>query len=284
MKKIVGILLIFIGAVVGIMTVTQSFSKQVNIQDKQEFGLEQIEKVEIVTSSTDVNIFSTSDSGITVDLHGRSSQGDVDLVTRVVGSTLRVEVSKRNRWFSFGRSHVSLKLDLPEQFQQELHITSSSGDISIHDEVTLDVFSAKMSSGDVKSVRGTINMLTFVSSSGDFNGTQLQTNEISLSSSSGNIVIDGVSGEIRGRTSSGDVFLSYINENGTIDFQTSSGDIELHIPQPSFTLEVNTSSGSVVSNLPISYTSLGKRNYIGTVGDGANQINIRTSSGEVVIR
>lgn len=70
-----------------------------------------------------------------------------------------------------------------------------------------------------------------------------------------------------------------------VTLQSSSGNVNIHIPVDShFDIDVHTSSGKVQLDHPLTITDYNDSKKVkGTVGNGGNAVQIKTSSGNIII-
>jgi DUF4097 and DUF4098 domain-containing protein YvlB len=132
----------------------------------------------------------------------------------------------------------------------------------------------------------------------------LDMEQAELRSSSGDERVEYVSGDIKARASSGDIWLDFQGLEGEVDAETSSGSItvlnvsertRLHSSSgnveaelredTSCDLSISTSSGDIDVDFPITVSGQMDEDRVeGTIGDGGPLIEIETSSGDVTVR
>lgn len=214
-----------------------------------------------------------------------------------------------------------VELYLPKSYQGSLVAKTSSGDVKITDDQTLDTLSFSSSSGDVETGRVFANEIQLSSTSGSIQADELSgiltldtsSGDITLhkgsgdgtfSSSSGEINVEEYSGTFQAKTSSGDILISADrgsgtanSSSGTIDLsvkniagnlsaESSSGELSLQIPSDSsFQFRADTSSGDIRTFFDSSLSfNKGWSSASGTVGDSGDfKITMTTSSGDITV-
>ncbi len=272
-----------------VLMITGNFSIAVEqIDETKTFDPEEINKIYIDITSTDINIISSTDEEIKVRFSGEVSTNrnrDIpSLVAYKSGDELRIEIIQPKTIF-IGISIWRTKLDvyIPEDSIEVLNMDTTSSDI--------DIDNLKVSDIDLKSV------------SGDFKGESIYAENIKFNTTSGDITINDYSGDINIHAVSGDLALEGGSQNENIEVVTTSGDMYIEQEDPSdmnistisgdvgislsedagFHLKVDTVSGDIENKFPIKITSSGRRSLEGTVGNNGKEIIISTTSGDVDI-
>ena len=258
--SIIGILIILIG--VGML-----FSNQIR-EDNQTTSLRGIETIIIDGSSEQISIVKVSGDDIKAKLTGKSSGFSISkpkLNMKKTGSTLKIYVKRP--WFSlFSSGKLTVDVYISENYHENLDIDISSGTVDIADDFELDNFAVNMSSGKV-----TTNKIT--------------SERIDIDVSSGTVQLNGISGEVDGEISSGNIYLEYDQLDADINFSISSGDLNILLPESSeFELNVDVSSGSVTSDFELDDLEKDGNDISGVVGSGDHKIELDVSSGRVKIQ
>ena len=140
-------------------------------------------------------------------------------------------------------------------------------------------------SGDVavEDAAGTVSVKT---GSGDIRVRQSAAGALDASSGSGDIVARGLAGPVHVRSASGEIALAG-TPSADWDVNTASADVVIDIPGGAgFRVVASSLSGSVTNEhgAGASTGGPGPKKYEGTVGAGGPLVNVRTTSGSVVIR
>ena len=257
--------------------------KTENINDERSYDLNDIKDIGISVSSAEIRIEVVRSDRLRVHLHGNTSGQKPFLNDKESGTSLNIEV-KRKSSFGFSSSNLILDIEIPEGYDRNLKISSSSGNISIPD-LKLTDFQVDMSSGDLNLDTIAVRNFFFDSSSGKLTANQIESSESRLKLSSGSVIIDKFTGDLDTNMSSGDLEVMYIDFNNKISVDCSSGDIRISLPaDANFDLDADTSSGKITCDFPITISGEQNRDTLkGTVGSGENKILLETSSGNISI-
>lgn len=213
-----------------------------------------------------------------------SSQKDIELRTKVEGSTGKVYVDYPTPDFGSSRS-LRLEIMLPAAYAGKLALHSVSGDVSIADGAKLGVTTVSTVSGDIKSRDGLFESLMVSSVSGDVSITRVDSSSTRVSTTSGDIELSQRYGAIELVSLSGTVELALDRVDGDIELKSTSGDISIAIPESS-DLRVNFSSmsGDVSSRLDLAQSSLRDHKLEGSSGSGRYQLQASSMSGDINLR
>ncbi|MBE6955779.1 MAG: DUF1700 domain-containing protein [Ruminococcaceae bacterium] len=157
-------------------------------------------------------------------------------------------------------------------------LRSVSGDIDLSGRFqTLKAFTT---SGDVK-LAGSAGEVQINTVSGDLNADLLSSQSLSMATTSGDADLRGGWDSLHFKAISGDLTAELTRSPIHLNVETSSGDAELEIPAESdFTLTYHTSSGDLSSDFD--YRKEG-RTYHSYCGQGTNQWNVKTTSGDLTL-
>ena len=128
----------------------------------------------------------------------------------------------------------------------------------------------KASSGDVI-IEGLIGDIVVRASSGDIELRSI-VGSIDAKASSGDIVLDDVSGDVIARSSSGDVIADRLTA-ASVQIQASSGDIEVALESSPDRIDVEASSGDVTVTVPDDGTAYA---VTGETSSGDREIAVAT--------
>jgi lia operon protein LiaG len=272
-----------------VLMVTGDFSIAVEqIDETKTFDPEEINKIYIDITSTDINIIPTEDEEISVRFSGEVStnrnRNIPSLVAYKSGDELRIEIIQPKTIFiGINVWRTRLDVHIPEDSIEVLKVDTTSSDINI---------------SDLK-----VNEINFNGVSGDFKGESLFAEDIKFDTTSGDVNIKDYTGDINISTVSGDLVLEDGIQNDNIEAVTTSGDIHIVQEDPSdmnirttsgdvgvdlsedagFYLKINTVSGDIDNKFPIKITSSGKRDLQGKVGSGEKEIVVSTTSGDIKV-
>jgi DUF4097 and DUF4098 domain-containing protein YvlB len=258
-----------------------------------EFGATGPQKVHVELQSGDVDVETTEDQVLTVDIDGDGAEE-----VRVERTEAGVEVvgPRRTGFLSSSpdfrvRLRVPVDSDLTTRLGSAgvttrgrlgaVRLASGSGDVEV-DEVrsasvktgsgdisvgtVSDDADLKAGSGDVR-VRAVGHAARIVTGSGSIEIREGR-GALSLKSGSGDLVVASVSGDTSLFTASGDLTVGRV-DRGKLQLRNVSGDIRLGVPAgtPVWT-DVSTTTGRVHSSLP----------PVGPPSDGQEHVEVRASS------
>ena len=198
------------------------------------------------------------------------------------GDVLRIQYCKSGESFIFKKIEKDLEIKIPKDMELEnFRYDASSGNGSFQD-ISADTFDIDTSSGDVTLVqKGESSSIDVDVSSGKIDITVETVDKIDLDSSSGKIKLTAENAKkVKADASSGNIELHFANVPADTEADASSGDIIIYVPEDSdFTADVDTSSGDFDSDIAL--TKDGSK-YIN--GDGSNDMELDTSSGDIEIK
>lgn len=257
------------------------FANGISEKDDERVSLFGVNSIEIYTSSGDIEIVTENRKDIYLKL--KSYRNGPELFIDK-GNTLKIEVKKpKFRLFSFNRGKVKLTVVLPNDYNDNLKIVSSSGDVRASG-LELQNLDIKLSSGDLNTENITGESVKLSASSGDMELKNVAVEDMDVVLSSGSLEIDGFIGRLNGRLSSGSVDMKIDKLIDDIKFKLSSGNIKIDFAKKVLDaeLDLRTSSGDVEVNFPVLITGKQKNNRLtGKAGNGKYKINITCSSGDI---
>ncbi len=241
-----------------------------SINREELFGLEDIHRINVNTVSSNINFLKEDRDDIKVVFNGHmASSANTDLpimITEKTGNTLDVRI-KYPSGINFGVSSLNINIDifLPEDFSRNIDIKTTSGNVNVDE---LD-----------------INTLYFNTVSGSLRAEKLYTEQSTTDTTSGNIKINNFKGSLDHKSISGDLNVIYTEFHNDIKIKTTSGDNEIRLPEDSdFYLSTKSVSGDINCEFPLTLEGkIDKKNIIGRVGEGINNISASTVSGDVSI-
>jgi lia operon protein LiaG len=272
-----------------VLMVTGNFSIAVEqIDDSKTFEAEDINKITMNITSTDINIIPSEDDYIKVHFYGEVSTNrnrDIpSLVAYESGDELRIEIIKPQTFFiGINVWRTALDIYIPEDSLELLKIDAVSSDIDV---------------SDLK-----VNEFEYTGVSGDLKGENIFAENIKINTTSGDISINGYTGDLNIHVISGDLALKDGSINDDIELTTISGDVYIEQEDPSnmdinttsgdvgimiskdagFYLKTSTVSGEIDNRFPIEITSSGRRSLEGMVGSGEKEIVVSTTSGDIKV-
>lgn len=178
------------------------------------------------------------------------------------------------------------KQDLQQISAGNALVDTSSGDVVIH-KLTAKTLDGTTFSGKAEIKQSDIeNAAMLKTSSGDIHINTFGASRLSLETFSGDAAIDGVTtGELQATTSSGAIKASLLS-GCPITAETFSGDVSLTLPPDiGFKYKIDTFNGDV--NIGFAQITTDQKSggaASGTIGDGAFDFDLKTSSGGISIQ
>ncbi|QVK19141.1 DUF4097 family beta strand repeat protein [Mycoplasmatota bacterium] len=285
------------------------FNKTIKIDEEKVFTIDDVDQLNIKSTSADVNFIYVDSNEIKVKYYGEINcfLCKVDYKLNASKSNNTIEFDANNSSYCFGISFFrDTKMDvyLPSTYEGNLYISTVSSDVKLHD-MTLDYLNIRSVSGEVEASNLTLNKGRFKSISGDIdlknmtvaNGTTIHTtsgeisldtvtSQVSLDSISGDIEIDALSGNLNASSTSGELEINEISDNFDIKVNSVSGDVVLDVNQDaSFNFATDSVSGDIKIKFEYLVSGSNYEHHVsGRVGDSLNNININTTSGDITIK
>ncbi len=249
-----------------------------------------IEKIDIGTSFVDINLIPEDRDNVRIHFNGKikSGSGNIPSMTsEKSGSTLYIDVKNKgtDSYYNNYSNYSDLKLDIyiPKEYSGKFEMNTSSGDIT-GEKMNVKSINIATSSGNINLKNINSDTVTLETSSGDGNIKSVNAGNIKFKSSSGDMTIEDMKGILNAATSSGEISVGYKELNGDIAVVSSSGDVKVYLPNNSkFNLNAVGASGEIECNFPLSVVSKGEHRLVGKMGEGNNNIDITTSSGDISI-
>jgi lia operon protein LiaG len=248
----------------------------IEVKESESFSLQGLAEINVQTSSIDVLVIESPGSSLELLLHGSVFTGRKEAIPHlsavqrddVLEVTTQQEDGKKFV-VGFFSSDLVLELRVPAAYSERVVVRTSSGDI------------------ELSSLR--VSTLTTETSSGDQLLEDLEVQQSQLTSTSGRIRAEAFRGAARAKSSSGDITLSYEAFDGDLEIRSSSGDVRLFLTdEADFRLQAKASSGDIQCDFPVTLAGAGSEmsnnTLNGLIGEGAHQVMVTTSSGDITIR
>lgn len=266
-----------------------SWNKNVKKKDINQIVSEKIDGIDnisVETSFVDVNFVPENRSDMKIVYSGKTSSNYIpELKTKKSGNTFYIYAKNDNKIKSFNVNYSDLKLDIyiPKNYNNNINITTTSGDLKLSN-INIKDLDLGTTSGDIELEDIITKTITGNSTSGDLELINVSADNIAFNSTSGDIEMKNISGNVTVNTTSGDVKSLYKDYKNVININSTSGDISLTLPKDSsFTLGAKTVSGKLECDFPITIQGKQKNSLSGTVGTGKYKVNIGTTSGDLYI-
>ena len=177
------------------------------------------EKININTNASKIDVYESIDNDIRLVIHGdkdRTSVSTGDSILDIVSNT------KECKGFCFNNKIGKVALYLPSNYDKNLVINNSFGDINVEsfNKINVDISSDY---GDVKV--GNINSAIINQSCGDVNIGNV--NDVNVKNSYGDIFIESVTNYLDVNDDCGDIKIRSITLNKNSKINNNFGDIEI---------------------------------------------------------
>jgi lia operon protein LiaG len=267
-----------------------SMESKLTIQKDEKIELNTINKINLDFSSSDIIVLTTNEPNIRVVQKSASTLTDDEKFTVTkMDNEVTIKRSNSQKMFSilnFGKLEEKIELYIPEIYNNDLAIRSSSGNIEFISDISLGNINCNASSGNLVGENNiTAKDINLTASSGNISLGSLISNNYKFEASSGNIRINSLSGSGELQTTSGNIHAKFKNITEHLNATASSGNVDLVIPKGlSFEFNGICSSGNIKSNFDLNYKNEDGNEATAKIGSGPyNQIDVKTSSGNINI-
>lgn len=244
------------------------------------FNIEDIEKLDLNLIAFDVTIRNSEDDNVRVIINGKEDRKDKISISNDSNALKINESQWKSFCFGFCFWNDEVIIYLPKDFNKEIKIKNTSGDIIFLDSYLSDM-NIQSVSGDIKVMEALDLKVKSVSGEVAIS----KGNNIEINTTSGDIAVDkalvskisSVSGDIR------------IGETGNVELSTVSGDIDINDLEVDGSSNIETKSGDVKIG-KINETYVETRTTSGDVSinyndrKSENTLNVKTISGDIVVR
>lgn len=266
------------------------FSSTLKVQKEDSIEINNLDKLNINFSSSDILIEPTDEPNIKV---VQKASGDLDddqkFVVNKSGNEVTIEKEDLHQFFTlfnWGSLNQRIEVYIPKSYNKDLFAHTSSGDIKCNLDTTLNNIECKATSGNLfigANMRA--NEIDLKVSSGNIKVESLASKKYNINTTSGNVDIDSITGSGGIKASSGNIRVSYKDIDEYSEVKATSGNIRMEVPKElSFEFDGECTSGDIKSNFDLNYK--GKRGNKATAQIGTapyKKIDASTSSGNINI-
>ncbi|MBV6685656.1 DUF4097 domain-containing protein [Bacillus sp. JRC01] len=279
----IAVALLSLGAVFFILNDrTTLFAKSGSTTDSAKVT-DETKLIHLSIGSGDTKVVTSDTDEVRVEFNGK---GKMKLEDK--GDEINLSVKTKKFFsFSFGSKGYDTIVYLPQGYSENVEIALGSGDLifSPDDAMSLQDMKVVMGSGDMKIGNFDTESFTYKGSSGDFVAKDIKTKKGNLVLNSGDVLLTGYEGPLKGTVSSGDLSVSMKKLTGDVDFTIGSGDVDLKLPKDAnFKLNGNASSGDILSTIKLQNKTTTEDSIRGMKGTGEHSINVDLTSGDMIIR
>lgn len=263
------------------------------------------ENIELKLVSDNIRILKSDNSQGKIVLSGSiKSNFTPDIYTQYVGKTL--EIRDSNKTFNnsnYTKNNLDFVLYLPEELYKNLSIDTITGNITIDginfkdlktDNIsgstkinTIESSNLKMNSvsGKIEIYNSSIFSISTDTVSGSNKLENVNTKSFDFKSVSGSLESQGNFESFKGDTVSGDIYIDTSMLNDDYMITTVSGDVDLNLSKISdFNFRFNSLSGEIETERNLNFDRIHNDTVEGSSGNGGSLINIKTTSGDLIIQ
>ena len=272
------------------------FREELKVVKEEQFSTQNIKEIMVSTPRANVRIFRTNEEKIKVIEKASKKVKEKDLfVAKINGDTFEIKDQGRNFCFGFCfLSNIYYEIYIPNSYQNQISITTTSGDIEmnaeeeqyqdvtlrsvsgdirINSKIVTNNMSLKTTSGDIEMGHLNSTSIEVNSVSGDVSGKTIEGKETKIKTTSGDIELDWITSELEINSVSGDIELDYFNPFGSSNFKTTSGEIEIMLDKKA---SVKMRGDSVSGDIRFPHSE-------SVIGDGTHLLYFKTVSGDIQV-
>lgn len=268
-------------------SITDQSENKYTLNDTKQSDLNNIHQISVDASNIALNIIPEKTNEVKVNLSGSVSTSSnytkPELQCYKSGDTLFIIVKDNTGVIAgFFNSNINLDIYIPSSYNNDMKLSSSSGDINING-FKFNNLNCSLSAGKLTMSNISTSTFSYKNSAGNLKANALFTKNATLDSSAGSIDISQFTGNVSSTNSAGDTKIQYASFNNNIDVHSSAGKIEITLPSNAeFNLDAVSSFGDVKSDFPVTVTGEKKDNTLqGNVGNSSNNIKLQDSAGNI---
>lgn len=259
-KKVImaALLLIVVGGIGAIITF--SLSDEMTFAAESEVDLANIEKIDIQIDNGSVTIHPTDAAQARINLEGIVTEGDEpNFSVETVGDTLMIQVKEKRRFIrlTFFTGSPSLDIYLPEKSYESLTAEMSNGAFRAEDLAVTEI--------QVKTDNGSVTL------------DRIATETANVRTSNGKMDLNHVEGDVTGKSNNGAISFAAADLERNLDLETDNGSITIQTENEptNAVIDARTDNGRI--------TVFGNSDWDTMIGNGENEIRLRTNNGGITI-
>ncbi|SFD16957.1 DUF4097 family beta strand repeat-containing protein [Clostridium uliginosum] len=229
------------------------------VQKDENIDLISLNKINLDFSSSEIVVQTTDEPNMRIVQKSARNLTDDEKFT-VIKQDNEVTIKTNNLQkhftiFNFGSSEQKIEVYIPKNYNKDLYIQSSSGNIEFNSDINLDSLSCIARSGNLV-VENTINAkdINLKASSGNIDVESLISKTYKINTDSGNIKINSLVGSGELQASSGNIRVNYKDISEYSNVSAHSGNVNLVIPEGlSFEFNGKCTSGDIKSSFDLNY-------------------------------
>ena len=269
---------LFLIGIIG-MALTYKFRPETSEENLHEIiDREGFKQIHVKSDNARIIMIPTTDTTPSIELSGHKKNDK--LTTDIKGDALYINLKNTNILqinFDLFPRRLTLKVFVPEEAYESMHVSTENGSIEINDMEVADLL-LLTENGHIKldNIQG--QKIKAVTDNGDLKFKGIHAEAVDLETDNGRINLDDVTGAITGRTDNGAILLKTVDLERPLDLETDNGRIEI---------ETENEPKNVVLDLK---TDLGRikvfedTNWDTVIGSGEHLIKLKTDNGGITIR
>ncbi len=263
-----------------------TYHDSINLNQEENISIDSVELISINLIGEDLNIIPYDKDVVNIKLTGKVTSNFLnnspELIVVKENSSLKIQVKSESK-FDFGVNKINLDVYIPKAYNKNLSVSSVSSDMKIS-SMNFNDIGLNTTSGDVELNNIDSNEITCESVSGDIYGNLVNCTDIRFKTTSGQCKIENFTGNISGKSVSGDFSVNYLKFNNNINFDTTSGDLSISLPNDAaFKYNYSTVSGKLTGNLS-THSNNKNTDINGTIGTNpSGAISLSSISGDIKV-
>lgn len=258
---VVGIALFVVGVLLGGL-------KDKTAKKATETIAESFDRIELKELSADIHVARSEDGVCRLEY----KQSDyLHLSVKVENGTLCITRKDVRPWYLKASilpalGYGTTTLYLPAQAYERLSLETTTGDVRVDGDFSVQSFQAEVTTGDIRVSNLQAGSASLEAATGDIRADKLTAGDVSVKSSTGDIRLSGVVAErtLRIRCTTGDVSLAGCDAGVSLTVDSTTGDVTAELLSPKrFVTDVTT--GDV--NVPDSVAGAAECRIETTTGD-----------------
>lgn len=236
-----------------------------------------------------MDVVFTSSATDEIQVTGRTNDSDGQGGVDVADDNGVISITQKSwtqpfHFFSFFNTGYRLEVALPASYSGDIAVNSTSGDVSFAGSGTFGTVSVQNVSGDVSGNMAS-DVFTCRLTSGDISMRKLTVHSYALESVSGDISCTGVTGAGSLNSVSGDIQADIDVLSGPASAVTRSGDVQVRLASSvGAQIAAGSVSGDIDADIPLQYSGGNKHHATGRIGaSGSPALEISSTSGDITI-
>lgn len=231
------------------------------VANESKFSPDGVTHLDVSYDSGDVSFFESDSADIVVKEY--MTENKSRYYAKVDQHNGSIKISSGERPKSDRNFIRRIEVYLPASYNQNLTVTTTSGDIELSNALTLSALRIGSSSGDIELVKEvSASDIDLSTTSGDLDLGNIKATQIKLESTSGDITCSRLEGHVKCASASGDTEIESASGSGS--YQTTSGELDVAYAEADGDLTLTSRSGDVSLTLPANL----EFNFEGTTGNG----------------